>query len=218
MLSYGGRAWIACLLTFLIARVQVFLINAHAGVAATGVYSIALQIADAMLLVPGTIGMILMPRIAAAGAGDRAEITARVSRIAALAMTLLCAAAAIVAAPAIRLLYGPEFAGAIAPFLWTLPAVWATGLSGILMNHFAGDGLPPVVIGAPLAGLAVNVGLNLWLIPVLGLTGAAVAASVAALVLLALTLASFLRRGGLGLRQALVPAPRELAALLEVRP
>jgi len=218
MLGYGGRAWVACLLTFLIARVQVFLINAHAGVSATGTYSIALQIADTMLLVPGTIGMILMPRIAAATAGDRAAITARVSRLAALAMTVLCGTAALVAAPGIRLLYGPEFAGAIGPFLWLLPAVWASGLSGILMNHFAGDGLPSIVIGAPLAALALNVLLNVWLVPVLGLTGAALAASASALLMLGLSLASFLRRGGLPLRQALVPAPREVAALLEIRP
>ncbi len=218
MLGYGGRAWVACLLTFLIARVQVFLINAHDGVAATGVYSIALQIADTMLLVPGTIGMILMPRIAAAAQGDRAAITARVSRLAVLVMTILCGAAAVVAAPAMHVLYGPEFAGAVAPFLWLLPGVWATGLSGILMNHFAGDGLPSIVIGAPLGALALNLALNAWLIPGLGLTGAALAASASALFMLALTMASFLRRGGLPLRQALVPVAGEVAALLEIRP
>ncbi len=218
MLGYGGRAWVACLLTFLIARVQVFLINAHDWVAATGVYSIALQIADTMLLVPGTIGMILMPRIAAASQGDRAAITARVSRLAVLVMTILCGAAAAVAAPAMHILYGPEFAGAVAPFLWLLPGVWATGLSGILMNHFAGDGLPSIVIGAPLGALAVNLALNAWLLPGLGLTGAALAASASALFMLALTMASFLRRGGLPLRQALVPVAGEVAALLEIRP
>jgi O-antigen/teichoic acid export membrane protein len=219
MIRYGGRVYVACLLAFLVIRSDMLLVNYFRGTAEAGVYSIAVQIADTLLLLPVTIGMILMPRIAGLGTERPEEVTARVLRHTALLMTLLVGAAAAVVAPVVRLLYGPGFEGAILTTWCLLPGVWALGLNGVLMNHFSARGMPPVTMAAPFAGLVLNVALNLAIIPRFGIAGAAVTSSFAYAIMLAFSLAAFLRNGRVGLRRSLLVGRDEVRGLLgPVRP
>lgn len=214
MIRYGGRVYVACLLAFLVIRSDMLLVNYFRGTAEAGVYSIAVQIADTLLLLPVTIGMILMPRIAGLGAERPEEVTARVLRHTALLMTLLVGAAAAVVSPVVRMLYGSGFEGAILTTWCLLPGVWALGLNGVLMNHFSARGMPPVTMAAPFVGLVLNVALNLAVIPRFGIAGAAVTSSVAYALMLAFSLAAFLRDGRVGLRRSLVVGRDEVRGLL----
>ncbi len=217
MVSYGGRAYVACLFSFMVIRSDMLLVNYYLGTPAAGVYSIAAQIADVLLIVPVTVGTILMPRIAGAGAADPEAITARVTRHAVLILSVLCAAAFILVDPVVHLLYGTPFAAAVAPTRWLLPGVWALGVNGILMNHFAGRGLPWAAVAIPAGGLAVNLGLNVLLIPPFGLIGAAGASTAAYGLMFALSLAWFVRSGSAGLRETIVMPADEIAGLLGLR-
>ncbi len=218
MFRYGARAYVACFLSFLVIRSDLLLVNYYLGTAAAGVYSIAAQIADTLLLVPVTIGMILLPRVAAAAPGSQEATTARVTRHAALLMTLLCAAAFVLVEPVVAILYGPRFGEAVAATRWLLPGVWALGIHGILMNHFAGKGLPPIVVWTPLVGVLVNLALNVRFVPSFGIVGASIASTVAYGAMLALAVAAFVRRGDTGLRETFLVHPEEIAGLLGLRP
>ena len=214
MLPYGARVYLACLLAFMVIRSDMLLVNYYLGTGAAGVYSIAVQIADTLLLVPVTIGMILLPRVAGERPGRGLGVTARVLRHTALLMTLLCAAAGVLVVPVVRLLYGPGFEAAIVATWCLLPGIWALGLNGVLMNHFAGQGMPRVTTLTPLAGLVINVSLNVAVIPRFGIKGAAVTSSVAYLLMLAVSLGAFLRRGEVRLRDSLVVGADDLRLLL----
>ncbi len=217
MIRYGGKVYLACLFSFMVIRSDLLLVNYYLGTASAGVYSIAAQIADVLLLVPVTVGMILLPRIAAAGTEDPEAVTARVTRHAALIMSVLCIAAFFLVGPVVRLLYGQPFEGAIEPTRWLLAGVWAIGLNGILMNHFAGKGLPWGIVAIPLAGLALNVGLNVTLIPSFGLVGAAAASTAAYMLMFGLALTWFVRSGSAGLRDTILIPADEIAGLFESR-
>lgn len=216
MIRYGGRVYLACLLAFLVIRSDLLLVNYFLGTGAAGVYSIAVQISDALLLMPVTVGMILLPRVAAEQASGGVETTARILRHTALLLTGLVVAAAILVGPVVRLCYGPGFEGAALATLCLLPGIWALGLNGVLMNHFAGRGMPAVTLYAPLAGLLVNVGLNLIVVPRYGIAGAALTSSLAYALMLALSLGAFVRSGRIGLRRTLLVGADELAALFGV--
>lgn len=213
MIRYGGRVYLACLLAFLVIRSDLLLVNYFLGTAAAGVYSIAVQISDALLLMPVTIGMILLPKIAAETTGG-VETTARILRHTTLLLTGLVLVAAILAGPVVRTLYGPGFEGAALATLCLLPGIWALGLNGVLMNHFAGRGMPAVTLYAPLVGLLLNVGLNLVVVPRYGIAGAAITSSAAYALMLALSLVAFLRSGRIGLRRSLVVGADEVLDLL----
>lgn len=216
MVRYGGRVYLACLFAFLVIRSDLLLVNYFLGTAAAGVYSIAVQISDALLLLPVTIGMILLPRVAAAEAGAGVEVTARILRHTALMMAGIVIAAAILAGPVVRIFYGAPFEGASLATLCLLPGIWALGLNGVLMNHFAGRGMPPVTLYAPLLGLLVNVGLNLVVVPRYGIAGAAATSSLAYALMLALSLAAFMKSGRIGWRRSLVVRADEISALFGV--
>jgi O-antigen/teichoic acid export membrane protein len=60
-----------------------------------------------------------------------------------------------------------------------LPGLVASGFGSVLNTKLAGQGYPPVTLWAPVVALAINVALNVKLIPAFGLVGAAAATSVA---------------------------------------
>jgi Na+-driven multidrug efflux pump len=79
-----------------------------------------------------------------------------------------------------------------------LPGLVFSGFGSVLNTKLAGQGYPPVTLWAPGLALAANVGLNLWLIPELGLKGAALTASVTYTLWALVVTAAYLRRTGLG--------------------
>lgn len=216
MLRYGGRVYLSCLLAYLVIRSDLLLVNFFLGTADAGVYSIAVQIADTLLLLPVTVGMILLPRVAGERGGGE-EVTARVLRHTAMLLAALCLAAGVLVGPVVRLLYGAEFEGSILATRLLLPGVLALGLNGVLMNHFGGRGMPAITALAPAAGLALNVGLNLYVVPRYGIAGAALTSSLAYGLMLFLSLAAFVRAGRVGLFRSLVVSSDDLRGLLGAR-
>jgi O-antigen/teichoic acid export membrane protein len=87
--------------------------------------------------------------------------------------------AALAADAAIQLLYGSEFRPAGPAFLWLLPGLVCLSVHTICMNYFASRGFPTLITLAPVGGLLVNVMLNLWMIPRIGIVGASLASSAA---------------------------------------
>jgi len=214
MLHYGVRVYVSCLLMYLVIRSDLLLVNYFRGVAETGVYSIAVQIADTLLLLPVTIGMILLPRVAGERQDRQDGVTARVLRHTVFLMTVLCAAVFVLVEPVVRLLYGPDFEGAILATRCLLPGVWSLGVNGVLMNHFGGQGMPGVTITAPALGLLLNVALNLAMVPRFGILGAALSSSAAYALMLAVSLVTFVRRGRLRLRDSLLMKTEDVRFIL----
>jgi O-antigen/teichoic acid export membrane protein len=94
-------------------------------------------------------------------------------------MTAFAVVVGLAAGPLIRLLFGASFLPAVPALLWLLPGIVMLSVNTIYMNYFASTGMPPVTILAPAAAALFNVGLNLALIPRLGIVGASIS-SVAA--------------------------------------
>ena len=59
--GYGARAYTASLLAYLIVRSDMLLVNTLKGTADAGIYSIAVQVADVIYLLPVSIGIVLFP-------------------------------------------------------------------------------------------------------------------------------------------------------------
>jgi Na+-driven multidrug efflux pump len=86
------------------------------------------------------------------------------------------------------------------------------GIGSVFNARLIGEGYPPITIWAPAAALALNVGANLWLVPWLGLRGAALSTSLAYAVWGVLVTGYCLRRTGNGWSQIL--RPPSLGAIL----
>jgi O-antigen/teichoic acid export membrane protein len=191
--GYGARAYTAALLAYLIVRSDMLLVNSLRGTAEAGIYSIAVQVADLIYLLPMSIGMVLFPRLTRHSEGDPV-FAMKVTRHTAFLLFLLCAAAAILARPAVQLLYGPSFTPAVSALWWLLPGIWAYGVANQISAQLASSGMPLPAVLIWIPPLVLNVALNLAWIPRWGINAASASSSVCYLLVLALHLALWKRR------------------------
>jgi O-antigen/teichoic acid export membrane protein len=175
--KYGLTVWLGSMLGFAALRVDMYFLSYFHGPAAVGVYSIAVTFAELLWFIPSAVGGVMMPKVA--GEGDEVlELTLRMSR--AMWVVVLAAAACIVtiAVPAIPMLYGARFSGAITPLLLLVPGVVVTGAAVMASAYLSGTGRPGYATVAAIVNVVLNVALNLILIPRFGIPGAALSSTI----------------------------------------
>jgi O-antigen/teichoic acid export membrane protein len=175
---YGLKSYFTSLCAYLMLRIDVLMVQYMRGPEQVGYYSVAVNMADLLYMVPSTVGVLLFPRLSAMP--NRAEQWRQAKRatLAMLAFLGPLAVIASLAAPWVtRLLFGPAFLPAVPAFVWLMPGIVAYG-SAFASSFLMGVGLPwPVLV---IWGLLVllNVGLNWLLIGRLGFVGASVSSSI----------------------------------------
>jgi O-antigen/teichoic acid export membrane protein len=203
MLRYGFKAYIAAFFAFLVIRSDMLLVNYYIGTEGAGLYSLAVNLTDWLLLVPATIAAMLFPK--ASSIGDaRSELTKKVSRHTVVLMGGICLVAAIFAHPVITLAYGGAFKDSVAPFLFLLPGIFFLSLQTLYMQDFAARGMPPIVYISPALGFVVNIGLNLIMIPKYGIVGASVASSCAYFLMFTINFIYFIKVANAHSREVLI--------------
>jgi O-antigen/teichoic acid export membrane protein len=210
MLRYGFRLYLAALLTYLVWRLNLLLINSYRGSAAAGNFSIAAAFGETIALLPTVVALNLFPRIAR---GDEFSDTGRVFRSLTLIYGCFCIAIIPLIDPLIRLLYGSAFANAVGFSYWLLPGVFSYGMVSVLSYHFAGRGFPLRALVVWLVGLVLDLVIAF---PALASGRSAYFASIAVSVAYAavLVLHIELYAAESGGRSSLVPRPRETASLI----
>lgn len=188
-LGFGLRAYFGSLFAFLVLKSDVLLVNYLRGPAETGYYSIAVGLADILLMLPAVIGTVLFPRLSAApDLAEKWRLTRRVLALIAPATPLALLVVFLGARPLIRLAYGAAFEPAFPAVAWLLPGIGCMAVNMLLMNLFASCGMPAVVVYSPLLTLVLNVAGNLVVIPRLGFVGASITSSASYLLMLLISL------------------------------
>lgn len=189
MMRYGIKFHISILAGALIVRADLLVVNHYRGPSEAGVYSVASQVALLLMLLPGVIGTLLFPRVAAEQDAGGAT-TCRVSRHAAFVMFFICLAA-IPLSLILPLLYGPDFSEVPAQLLILLPGVFLIGLESVLVQHANAMGLPGAIPFFWIATLLTNIILVFVLVPRYGAFGAAVASTISYALIFLLVVAHF---------------------------
>jgi O-antigen/teichoic acid export membrane protein len=172
MIRYGIKFHICVVAAILIVRADLLMVNHFRGPAEAGVYAVAGQMANLLLLLPAIVATLLFPKVAAAPDPD-ARLTMRVTRHIAFVMFFICLAA-VPFAFALPLIYGPAFTTSTVQFLILIPGVYLFGIEAVMAQHFTGSGLPLALPVFWIITLICNLAFNLLLIPVYGATAAAV--------------------------------------------
>lgn len=195
-------------------RVGLFVVERLLGLSATGVYSIAVVVAELLWFVSGSLTQAVYGRI---GTPDRAHAAATTVRVVQLGVAALLLAAPLLWLAArwlLPLVLGPAYAASLPLLALLLPGVLLFGGASALSAYFTNHaGMPRVPAQVALLSLAVNATLALALVPLLGMAGAALAASGAYTVSVLLLAWRFARHAGLPLSRLLVPQPQLLADL-----
>lgn len=175
-------------------RVELYVLQRFEGIDDVGVYSIAMQAAEAIWLVPAAIATaVTAPAVHETHERARSLIVRAAGR--GLLLTAAVGTVVGVAAPfVVPLLFGEDFAGASRPLALLLPGVVAYGPVTILVVYLSiRQGRPRLSLAVSVVAMAITIACSLVLIPRYGGSGAALASSLgyAAGALLAWTL--FLR-------------------------
>jgi len=175
-LSFGARAQLGQLLRMASQRFDLLLLTFFASSSVVGFYAVAQVVAELVLLVPAAIGWILSPYVTAGGASP--ELTQRLLRINGTLTLIATAGIGAVGPLIVGFGYGDAFRPAIVPLLILLPGIWGFASGELVSFVLAARGRPGTASWLAGYQAAATVGLDLALIPLWGLEGAAVASAI----------------------------------------
>lgn len=194
-------------------KADLFLVEHFLGLSATGVYSIAVMVAELLWLVSSSVTTAAYARIGSPDAADAGRVTVRAVHAGVLLLALLCPLLWIGAALVIPALLGPAYRPALPLLAVLLPGVAvfgaASALSAWFTNH-AGRPWVPALLAS--LSLAINVVVSVLTIPRLGMIGGALATSLSYIVAVGVGAMLFMRASGTSAAVLLRPDWRALAA------
>ena len=189
--KYGVKAYLGNLAQFLNYRLDMFMVALFLTTVSVGYYSIAVGIAEQLWMLPETIATVLFPRISSIKDTEANNLTPRIARHTFFIIFILSLILAMLTVPMIKILFGLDFLPSAVPLLILLPGIVALGGAKTLTADMAGRGKPQFGTYSSFVSLAVNIPLNLWLIPRWGISGAAFASSIAYIVATLVVIAAF---------------------------
>lgn len=177
-------------------RLDLVFVGALAGVVGVGLYSVSYRIAEMLLIVPNAIGFVHVSRAASDVEMRLQASSIRLFWASASLVAGASAVVALVARPAITLVFGADYEGAVTPLILLLPGIIALAAGGVLTNDLAGRGRAAYNAWGSAGALVVTVVLDVWLVPDHGAVGAAIASTVAYSISLAVGVFGFVRVTG----------------------
>ncbi len=210
-LSFGGRAVVGTIAERLHYRANTFMLTALVSVAATGVFSVALALAETLWYLPGALGLVLFSR-AVRPDTDSAAIASAMTRTMLALMVVAAAPLALVAPALIEIVYGAPFREAGPALQILLPGVVLYSIVALLSHYVIARGAPGRAAAVLIAGLGINIAGNVLLIPQLGLIGAALASTVSYSATAVLMLLLYRNISGQGLAETLIIRRSDISA------
>ncbi len=180
-LDYGWKSHLSNILTFVNYRSDIFFVNLLLTPDATGIYVLAVSIAEKLWILSRSVSMVILPRLSELNEDEekRKQLTPLITRWVLLISSIGTLIFALVASPLINLLYGIEFHSAVGALLLLLPGILIGNMSKILSNDIASRGKPELNFYVSVLVVFVNVVFDIVLIPMLGIKGAAIATTIA---------------------------------------
>lgn len=173
------RAYIVCLLGFLVLRLDLLMIQRMSGLQQAGWYSIATSLADYIMLLPTVVAGILFPRLSSmSDVAEKLRLTGHAVLCTAAFMLPCVLILSLAIKILIRMLFGAAFLPASQAFVLLMPGVFFLGIETIIVQFLNSEGFPKIIIGVWTLAVALNVALNLFLIPRFGIAGASIASSI----------------------------------------
>jgi O-antigen/teichoic acid export membrane protein/O-antigen ligase len=191
--GYALRAYLPNVAQYGMLRMDVPLIQVLAGTTAVGLYSVALPIAECLLLIPVTVALVMFPGVTS-GRVDWADAK-RIARVVGLSAAAAAALVATAAPFAVTLVYGTAFRGSAEVVWLMLPGIVVFSIARTAQTYLTATGRLLPVITASGAGVVACLGALAALVPRFGALGAGAADSAGYLVFSLVILYS-LSRGG----------------------
>jgi len=205
--KFGGQGYLGNVIQFLNYRLDMLLVAIFINLTYVGYYSIAVPLAEALWYFPSAVGTVIFARTISLSPEEANKSTPRICRNT-LFLTLLAALVLFaVGKYVILLLFGSDFLPALSPLQILLPGVVVLSICKVLGNDIVGRGKP--IINTIIAGisLAINIPLNIILIPRMGISGAALASTISYTASAIFAIIAFMKISGVNLTALIIMKP-----------
>jgi O-antigen/teichoic acid export membrane protein len=210
MFRYGLKSHVQIIASHFHFKAALYLVAYYSSPAQVAFYSIASRLAEHILWLPQSLGLALFPRLASSDEQGAHRMTAMAVRQA-LVLTAAAALALVMLGEfLITLWYGAEYAAAAEPLPYVAGGIVMMAMYVLLSRNFTSRNKQSINIIAAYIALFGNLGLNIMLIPKMGITGAAIATAVSYSTAAVLLLVFFLRDSGLPLHVVVLPQREDL--------
>jgi len=215
---YGIKLYPGNIAQFLNYRIDIFLVAFFLSPAEVGFYALSTMLAEKLWEFPHAIRTILLQRVAQETDNSvAAQITMRITRVSGMVVAAACILIVVFAYPLVTLLFGKEFLPTAPALIALMPGIWALSIGKLWVTHLSGVGHPEVGTYSALLSLIATLGLDLLLIPKLGIVGAAIASSISYSVASILIGIIFMTSTGLSIRNMLLPESKDLQILANLQ-
>ncbi len=174
-LIYGLKTNIGTILQIARDRLETIILGYFMMNSAVGYYNVATGLSDRLKMLPKTVSYLLFAEVSKSDHESGDILTAKFTRNILWIMSPLIGILIIFSKYIVLILYGREFLPAHVPMSILFGSTLLSAFTFFLGKLFLGQGRPRVYLFAGAAALVTTIGLDVLLIPLYGLVGAAIA-------------------------------------------
>lgn len=212
-IKVGIKSLLLSLIWLAFLKADLYLIRYFLSFSEVGYYSIAILILEASCLAPYSISRLMFNKAVLEDIKSVAQI-AQVGRLNILYSTLICIGLLLFGKYFIVFSFGKDFISSFNCLLLLLPAIFARNINIICANYVSGrEAISPFLIYTAIISLLLSVGLNIKLIPSMGIQGAAITASLVAVLQAAMSLFYFTHTTKISLSEFIILKKQDIMCL-----
>lgn len=180
MAKYGFTAYFDTVFKLLLLRIDHMIVGFALGATQLGYYAMATTATELLLIVSESVTVPLFSKLQAGISDKNSEDQLKIAiRVTNTIVLMAAIGLAITGELLIALLFGKDFLPAYYPMLFLIPGVIALNMCAIVRLVIIGKGKAIDVSKVSGLALLVNIICNILLIPLMGISGAALASSIA---------------------------------------
>jgi O-antigen/teichoic acid export membrane protein len=215
--SFGFRAHFSNILSFINYRADMLLISMFLTPAAVGLYGVAVSIAEKLWIVSQAISSVLYPVVSSSSDDEsKNRLTSAISRNVLLFSILGGIAFYIASNFVFDILYGAKYSESSYMLKLLMPGIVLFSVDRILSNDLAGRGKPELNMYTSMFTVVSNLGLNIILIPRIGIAGSAIASSVTYSLSTLIKMFLFKKNTGVSYSQFLIPQKEDFMVYKQI--
>lgn len=218
-IMYGLRSHLSNIITLLNYRSSLLILGYFTTPVTVGIYSVGMQLVEKLWLPSQAVSTVLLPRLSnQLGEGQDnqkvAKLTLDCARLTFLITILISVFFVLLLPWIINFLFGTEYNQAFYVVVLLLPGILAWTPSRILANDLAARGFAELNLKNSYWVFTINVILSIFLIPLWGLSGAAISTTVAYTIDLLLRLVAFNKVTESSVFINIIPKPSDFKVML----
>lgn len=159
-------------------RFDVWVVDQYQGTAELGLYAVAVGVAQLLFNIPEPFSRVVQPYLFGQVKDEMLSRFKAVARINFSVLLTLAIGLAMAAPWVMPLLFGDTFAASVSPLRFLLPGIVFSGAAKLLAQLVVQGGLQHFNLIGTACAAAITIALDLLLIPVWGIQGAAIATTI----------------------------------------